>query len=128
MIDIHNHLLPSFDDGSPTLDDSLDMAEIAAASGIDTVILTPHCNIPRYFDNYYEPNLMLAFQNLQTAIQQAHIKVIKGIAHHVALIRRETQLVSGKTGTIQGQSGLHQRAVDIAAAAESQIHSENLLI
>ena len=62
------------------------------------------------------------------AIQQAHIKVIKGIAHHVALIRRETQLVSGKTGTIQGQSGLHQRAVDIAAAAESQIHSENLLI
>ena len=46
MIDIHNHLLPSFDDGSPTLDNSLDMAEIAAASGVDTVILTPHCNIP----------------------------------------------------------------------------------
>ncbi|MFQ9389477.1 MAG: CpsB/CapC family capsule biosynthesis tyrosine phosphatase [Coprococcus sp.] len=41
MIDIHNHLLPSFDDGSPTLDNSLDMAEIAAASGVDTVILTP---------------------------------------------------------------------------------------
>ena len=66
-------------------------------------------------------------QARKRAIQQAHIKVIKGIAHHVALIRRETQLVSGKTGTIQGQSGLHQRAVDIAAAAESQIHSENLL-
>lgn len=39
MIDIHNHLLPSFDDGSPTLDNSLDMAEIAAASGVDTVFL-----------------------------------------------------------------------------------------
>ena len=73
MIDIHNHLLPFIDDGSPTLDDSLDMAEIAAASGVDTVILTPHCNIPDYFDNYYTPELMLAFQNLQTAIRQAHI-------------------------------------------------------
>ena len=36
-------------------------------------------------------------QARKRAIQQAHIKVIKGIAHHVALIRRETQLVSGKT-------------------------------
>lgn len=81
MIDIHNHLLPSFDDGSPTLDNSLDMAEIAAASGVDTVILTPHCNIPGYFDNYYGPNLMLAFQNLQTAIHQAHIplRVLPGM-------------------------------------------------
>ena len=73
MIDIHNHLLPSIDDGPPTLDDSLDMAEIAAESGVDTVILTPHCNIPDYFDNYYTPELMLAFQRMQTAIRQAHI-------------------------------------------------------
>lgn len=81
MIDIHNHLLPSFDDGSPTLDNSLDMAEIAAASGVDTVILTPHCNILGYFDNYYGPNLMLAFENLQTAIHQAHIplRVLPGM-------------------------------------------------
>ena len=73
MIDIHNHLLPFIDDGSPTLDNSLDMAEIAAASGVDTVILTPHCNIPDYFDNYYTPELMDAFRNLQSAIQEAGI-------------------------------------------------------
>lgn len=73
MIDIHNHLLPFIDDGSPTLDDSLDMAEIAAGSGVDTVILTPHCNIPDYFDNYYTPELMLAFKELREAVRQAHI-------------------------------------------------------
>ena len=38
MIDVHNHLLPSLDDGSPTLDDSLDMAEIAAASGAELYV------------------------------------------------------------------------------------------
>ena len=75
MIDIHNHLLPFIDDGSPTLDNSLDMAEIAAASGVDTVILTPHCNIPDYFDNYYTPELMAAFRNLQSAIQKAGISL-----------------------------------------------------
>lgn len=81
MIDIHNHLLPFIDDGSPTLDNSLDMAEIAAASGVDTVILTPHCNIPDYFDNYYTPELMDAFHSLQSAIEKAGIplRVLPGM-------------------------------------------------
>lgn len=99
MIDIHNHLLPSIDDGPPTLDDSLDMADIAASSGVDTVILTPHCNIPDYFDNYYTPTLMLAFQNLQSAIRQSHIplQVLPGMevftTDHISDLIRRHQLI-----------------------------------
>jgi protein-tyrosine phosphatase len=41
-VDIHTHLLPGIDDGSPDLEHSLAMARAAAESGIDTMAVTPH--------------------------------------------------------------------------------------
>lgn len=75
MIDIHIHILPGIDDGSPSLEDSLYMADIAASSGVDTIIMTPHCNIPDYYDNYYSLQLMRAFSELKKALEQARIPV-----------------------------------------------------
>ncbi|PTL37367.1 tyrosine-protein phosphatase [Alkalicoccus saliphilus] len=42
MIDIHTHILPGLDDGAPTLEDAVEMAEAAAAAGITKLIATPH--------------------------------------------------------------------------------------
>jgi protein-tyrosine phosphatase len=42
VIDLHTHILPGVDDGSPTLDDALDMARSAVADGIRAVAATPH--------------------------------------------------------------------------------------
>jgi protein-tyrosine phosphatase len=42
LIDTHSHLLPWVDHGCPDLETSLSMAREAAASGIDTVVCTPH--------------------------------------------------------------------------------------
>ncbi len=47
MIDIHAHILPGVDDGSPSMEDSLEMAVLATESGVSTMIVTPHCNLPR---------------------------------------------------------------------------------
>ena len=42
FVDIHCHLVPGIDDGSKSVDESLEMARIAAADGIQIVIATPH--------------------------------------------------------------------------------------
>ena len=41
MVDIHCHILPGFDDGSPDIDESLAMARMAASSGVTAIVATP---------------------------------------------------------------------------------------
>ena len=42
MIDIHCHILPEIDDGSTSLEESLEMARMAAFSGVTELAATPH--------------------------------------------------------------------------------------
>jgi len=42
VVDIHCHILPGLDDGSPDMPTSIAMARLATVAGISTVIGTPH--------------------------------------------------------------------------------------
>lgn len=50
MIDIHAHIIPGVDDGSPDMADSILMAELAVESGVDVIIATPHGNMSEGYD------------------------------------------------------------------------------
>ncbi len=44
MIDIHSHLLPGVDDGSPTVEVSVAVLQRFAIDGVTTLVCTPHLN------------------------------------------------------------------------------------
>jgi protein-tyrosine phosphatase len=44
LIDLHSHILPALDDGAPDLETSIAMARAAVASGVTTMVATPHVN------------------------------------------------------------------------------------
>jgi protein-tyrosine phosphatase len=50
MVDLHCHILPGIDDGAPTMEESMAMAESAIADGITHVVATPHSSSEYYFD------------------------------------------------------------------------------
>lgn len=50
MIDIHSHILPGLDDGSKSLEESVEMAVMAAESGTTDIVASPHANQDYKFD------------------------------------------------------------------------------
>lgn len=50
MVDVHCHVLPGIDDGSPNLETSVAMCQAARAEGVTHVVGTPHCNDEYNFD------------------------------------------------------------------------------
>ncbi len=47
MIDIHTHLLPGVDDGSPSIDASVEVLRRWERDGVECVVLTPHLTASR---------------------------------------------------------------------------------
>jgi protein-tyrosine phosphatase len=43
--ELHFHLLPGVDDGPPSLEESVELARIAAGEGTGTIVATPHVNL-----------------------------------------------------------------------------------
>jgi protein-tyrosine phosphatase len=51
MIDIHNHILPGLDDGAKDFDEAVMLCELAAADGIEALVVTPHIRDGLYPNN-----------------------------------------------------------------------------
>lgn len=83
MIDLHCHLLPGIDDGSPDFETSLKMARIAVADGIVTTACTPHI-YPGVYHNTGD-GIREAICKLQKALDTYHIplKLVAGADIHL---------------------------------------------
>ncbi len=80
MVDIHCHLLPGLDDGPETLEQALEMAEMAIADGITHVVATPHANA-RY---PFVPELIQQRQDeIQTRVA-GRLTILTGCDFHLS--------------------------------------------
>lgn len=75
MIDIHCHILPGLDDGSGNFSDSIEMAKLAADSGTRSIVVTPHCNVPNMFENYWTTEIQSVLDRLQKEVNARKIPV-----------------------------------------------------
>ena len=71
MIDIHSHILPGVDDGSPNLEESIRMARIAVRSGTSCIVATPHFNIPGEWED--PERIRAAYQELTMELSRQQI-------------------------------------------------------
>ena len=59
MIDLHSHLLPGVDDGSPSIETSLPVLERFSEQGVECLVLTPHLTASRASAAPLERNLQI---------------------------------------------------------------------
>jgi len=102
MIDIHNHILPGFDDGPASIEESLDMLRLAEKDGIRTVISTPHSAF-LVGKRYGKSQIETAAAALQQESQRLDIQVqvLAGIEVHLTE-DIERNLAEGNAFTLVG--------------------------
>ncbi|MBE6948020.1 MAG: hypothetical protein E7454_07230 [Ruminococcaceae bacterium] len=79
MRDLHTHILPGMDDGSKTIEESLELLHTLAQQGVDTVALTPHFYRARESAAEFLARREEAWKQLQDATRgQDYPKMILG--------------------------------------------------
>lgn len=69
MIDLHCHILPGLDDGSGSLEESIEMAAMAADQGVRHIVATPHCRTGS------APDVIDGVVMLRELLQEAEIPI-----------------------------------------------------
>jgi protein-tyrosine phosphatase len=84
MYDLHSHLLPAIDDGSPDYETSLTMARIYVEQGVQCVACTPHI-LPGLYPNT-GPQIRTLVAKLQQRLEQdgVPLKLFTGADNHIA--------------------------------------------
>jgi protein-tyrosine phosphatase len=97
MIDIHCHILPGIDDGPSDMAESVEMARMAAADGITTIVATPH--LKDGADMADEIRALIAALNARLEGQKIPVAILAGADINVTLSipKLEDYTINGTT-------------------------------
>lgn len=91
MIDIHSHLIYDIDDGSQSLESSIDMLKAAANDGVTAIVLTPH-----FFTGVSE-EMLEKIKILRSEAAKFNIRLFSGCEYDFShLIKRKKLITLGE--------------------------------
>ena len=98
MIDIHTHVIPNVDDGSPNLETSIAMIKHEIAIGVTEIIATPHHIYKRYEKSVEE--IKSQFQLLKDEVEKQNLPVKLYLGQEICYSHREDILGMLKSGKL----------------------------
>ena len=102
MIDLHSHILYETDDGSSSLEESIEMAKEAFEAGFTTICCTPHYLEPQYIHTR-EENLE-KLKILQNKLEQRNINIKLELGNEIFITRHIEDLINEKKASMLGES------------------------
>ena len=101
LCDLHCHILPGVDDGARDMAEALEMLNNAVAGGVQTLVVTPHCNTQYGNGNFLDGDLKQRFADLQQAARDIPVELLLGAEVYVT-DRLPCLLAEGKVATLAG--------------------------
>ena len=98
MVDIHTHVIPYVDDGSPNLETSIEMIKHEISIGVTSIICTPHHIYKRYEKSVEE--IKSQFNLLKAKVEELNLPVKLYLGQEICYTHRENIIAMLKEGKL----------------------------
>lgn len=78
LVDIHSHILPGVDDGSPDVETSVKLLEMCKEQGITDIVATPHFDASVNNIEEFEYSVSQALSELKAAVDESYPNIYTG--------------------------------------------------
>lgn len=118
MIDIHTHIIPCVDDGSPSLEESIKMIKHEIDIGVDTIICTPHHIYGRYMKSVEE--IKEQFELLISEVEKEKLPIKLLLGQEICYSHREDQISMLKEGKLLTLGGSNKILLEFSFTREPE--------
>lgn len=95
MIDIHSHIIPGVDDGSRSIEETMNLLKEAEKAGVKKIVFTPH-----YYKEMYEVSSKInstMLEKIKECIELQNINVEVFLGNEIFILRDVMELIKENT-------------------------------
>lgn len=96
LLDIHTHILPNIDDGSPNIETSIEMIKESIDTGVTDIFVTPHHMRGRYIENIDDIKNKFALLKEEVKKQNLKVNLYLGEEIYISHLENASKLLDQK--------------------------------